>query len=124
MRTLAEVERVIRASWGADTCDPTDLSDWHPGNPARGQCGATALVLHDLFGGELVLGEVHVNGEQTGYHYWNRFGDGVEIDMTFDQFRPDEVVTAARSLARPSGPPKRCREQYDTLRRRVLDQLA
>lgn len=117
--TLAEVERAVRAAWDADTCDPADLADWRPDNPARGQCGATALVLHDLFGGQLVLGEVHVAGERTGYHYWNRFA-ALEVDLTREQFGPDEVVTGARVLDRPAGPPRRCREQYDLLRHRVL----
>src|ERR1700741_221377 len=113
---------------GADTCDPVDLDDWHPGNPARGQCGATALVLHDLFDGELVLGEGHVGGARTGYHYWNRFGTG-DVDLTRGQFRPDgavvggEVVVSRQVVVRPLGPPKRRAEQYDRLRSRVLARL-
>jgi MmyB-like transcription regulator ligand binding domain len=39
-------------------------------NPAWGHCDVTALVLHDLLGGDLVLGEVHLNGEQHGYHWF------------------------------------------------------
>ncbi len=120
MWTLTDVERAFRASWGADTCDPSDRPDWHPGNPARGQCGPTALVLHDLFGGELVLGEVRVAGERTGVHWWNRFGTGLEVDLTREQFRPHEEVVGARVLARPPGSPKRCREEYELLRDRVL----
>jgi hypothetical protein len=120
--TLTDVEDAVRAGWGADTCDPVDLDDWHPGNPARGQCGATALVLHDLFGGDLVLGEVHVGGERIGYHYWNRFG-AVDVDLTRGQFRPDEVVMSGRVVVRSPGPPKRCAEQYDRLRSRVLARL-
>jgi len=53
--TLTAVERAVRASWGVDTCDPVDRLDWRPDNPSRGQCGVTALVLHDLFGGDRVL---------------------------------------------------------------------
>jgi hypothetical protein len=77
--TLTDVERAVRTSWGADTCDPVDRQDWHPGNPARGRCGVTALLLNDLFGGQAVQ--------------------------------------------RPPGPPKRCREEYDLLRDRVLARL-
>lgn len=120
MWTLADVERAVRMSWGADTCDPADRPDWHSGNPARGQCGVTALVLHDLFGGELVLGEVRVAGERTGSHYWNRFGTGLEVDLTRDQFRADEEIVGADVVQRPAGPPKRCRDEYDLLRGRVL----
>src|ERR1700741_853726 len=107
---------------GADTCDPVDLDDWHPGNPARGQCGATALVLHDLFDGELVLGEVHVGGARTGYHYWNRFGT-LDVARTRGQFPPDEVVASGQVVGRPLGPTKRRAEQYDRLRSRVLARL-
>jgi hypothetical protein len=109
--------------WGADTCDPVDRPDWQPDNSARGQCGVTALVLNDLFGGDLVLGEVYVLGERTGAHYWNRFGDGLEVDLTRDQFRPDEDVVGGRVVQRPPGPPKRCREEYELLRKRVLSSL-
>jgi hypothetical protein len=116
--TLADVERAVRAAWGADTCDPVDLADWRPDNPALGQCGVTALVLHDLFGGQLVLGEVHASGERTGVHYWNRFA-GLEVDLTREQFGPESVVSAGQVLDRPAGQPKRCREQYELLRERV-----
>lgn len=118
--TLADVQHAVRMSWGKDTCDPADRPDWHVDNPARGQCGVTALVLNDLLGGDLVLGEVRVAGERTGVHYWNRFGAGVEVDLTRDQFGPEESVVGAEVVTRPAGPPKRCREEYELLRSRVL----
>lgn len=121
--SLAAVDRAVRASWGADTCDPTDLVDWHPGNPARGQCGVTALVLHDLFGGELILGEVHVGGTRAGSHWWNRFGREIEVDLTREQFQLEEVVTPGIVVKRPDGPPRRCRKQYEILRDRVFARL-
>ena len=120
MMTLEVLEPLVRAAWGADTCDPSDLADWRPGNPARGQCGVTALVLQDLLGGDLILGKVFEGGVQTGYHYWNRLPDGREIDLTAEQFRPGEVVVGREVPQRPPGPPRRCREQYELLRRRVL----
>lgn len=123
MWTLTDMERAIRTSWAADTCDPVDRADWRPDNPARGQCGVTALVLNDLLGGDLVLGEVQVAGERTGVHYWNRFGAGVEVDLTRDQFTPEETVVGGTVLPRPSGQPKRCREEYELLRKRVLAAL-
>lgn len=120
MWTLTDVERAVRTSWGVDTCDPVDRPDWRPDNPARGQCGVTALVLNDLFGGDLVLGEVRVAGNRTGVHYWNRFGTGLEVDLTREQFRQDEKVVGAQVVQRPAGPPKRCREEYELLRGRVM----
>ena len=49
--SLREIEEVFRSAWCRETCDESDLADWSPLNPSRGQCGVTALTLHDLFGG-------------------------------------------------------------------------
>ncbi|MBB4764130.1 hypothetical protein ACFQFC_07920 [Amorphoplanes digitatis] len=114
----------LLTAWGPDTCDPHDLADWRPENPSRGQCGVTALLVQDLFGGELVLGEVLVDGVKVGHHYWNRLPGGRDVDLTADQFHPPEVVTGGVVRRRPPGAPARCREQYELLRRRVLAALA
>ena len=124
MPTLSRLRPVMRQAWGPDTCDPSDLPDWHAGNPARGQCGVTALVIHDLLGGDLILGEVYDHGARRGFHYWNRLPDGTEVDLTRDQFSPEETVTAGVVAPRPAGPPRRCREQYELLRHRVLARLS
>ncbi|WP_305788245.1 YunG family protein [Symbioplanes lichenis] len=121
MTTLEELRPALRAAWGRDTCDPHDLDDWTPRNPARGQCGVTALVVQDLLGGELVLAEVHVAGVKVGHHYWNRLPGGREIDFTADQFRTEERVVGGAVQSRPAGPPGRCREQYELLRGRLIE---
>ncbi len=116
MLTLPWLRPVVRDAWGPDTCDPVDLADWRPDNPARGQCGVTALVVQDLLGGDLMLGEVYENGSRRGCHYWNRLPDGTEVDLTRDQFGPAETLTAGTPVARPSSRPRRCRGQYELLR--------
>lgn len=119
--TLAEVSSALRESWSPETCDPVDLPEWSRENRARGQCGSTALVVNDLLGGELMLAEVHWrDGSRQGVHYWNRLPDGSEVDLTRDQFVDGEVIQAGQALMRPAEPPRRCREQYDLLRTRVL----
>lgn len=110
--TLADVEHAIRSSWGADTCAPEDRPDWHPANPARGQCGVTALVLNDLLGGDLVRGEVHRDGMRVDFHWWNRFADGIEIDLTREQFAPGETVGPATVIERPPAI-RRLRDEYE-----------
>ncbi|ANY09845.1 YunG family protein [Pseudonocardia sp. HH130630-07] len=121
---LPEVAAALRASWGRDTCDEADAGDWDPAVPARGQCGATALVLHDLFGGELLLAEVWLaDGRLQGYHWWNRLPGGAEVDLTREQFAPGETVQPPRPVPRPPGPPRRCAAQYALLRRRVRARL-
>lgn len=118
--TLADVEHAVRNAWARDTCDPDDVADWCPNNPARGQCGVTALVVQGLIGGDLVLGEVYVGETRIGAHWWNRLPSGLDLDLTREQFSATEVVTGGQVVQRPAGPPRRCPEQYELLRNRVF----
>ncbi|MGY1664757.1 YunG family protein [Geodermatophilus sp. SYSU D00696] len=119
-----DVVAAVRAAWCRETCDGSDLADWSPQNPARGQCGATALVLHDLLGGDLLLAEVLLpDGSRQGVHWWNRLPDGREVDLTRGQFAPTEVVQEPRVVVRPPGLPRRNRDQYLRLRAAVLGRL-
>jgi hypothetical protein len=122
---LKDIDQALRASWAADTCSPDDLAraDWTSANPAWGHCDITALVVNDMLGGDLMVGEVHLGDEQRGYHWWNRLPTGVEIDLTSDQFRDGQRVTGGRSVQRPEGRLPRRWDEYQLLRRRVLDKL-
>lgn len=119
---LARLESALRQSWGPDTCAPEDQADWRPDNPARGQCITTVLVVHDERGGELVRGDVHLDGEHVDYHWWNRLPDGTEVDLTREQFSAHELTSGGTGVARPvdNG---RVVEQYGRLRARVDDVL-
>lgn len=123
--TIEEIEHILRASWAADTCSPDDLAraPWTSENPAWGQCDVTALVVHDILGGDLTLGEVYLGDEKQGFHWWNRLANGVEVDLTREQFRDGQIVTEGRVIIRPAGPPQRRREEYELLRRRVEEKL-
>jgi len=119
-----DVYAAIRAAWALDTCDPVDADNWSADQPSRGQCGSTALTIHDLLGGDLLIAEVaHADGSRQGVHYWNRLPDGTEVDLTRDQFTAHEVIKPPRTLRRPGGLPKRCAEQYLTMRGRVFSAL-
>lgn len=120
MMTLTELAARMRRAWGADTCYPDSSDSWTPDNPARDQCGMTALVVQDVLGGDLVLGQVQVDGVWVSHHYWNRLADGTEVDLTAEQFTPDEVVVDGQVVVRPPDAPRRHREQYELLRDRVL----
>lgn len=121
---LTDIERAVRSSWSAETCTPEFRSRWTKVNPARDQCGVTAMVLSDLLGGELIRGEVHVNGERVDYHWWNRLGMGIEIDLTREQFGPEEIVTGGIVISRPPMTEgSRLRQEYELLRDRVLEKL-
>ncbi|MEV3854408.1 hypothetical protein AB0J38_08795 [Streptomyces sp. NPDC050095] len=121
---LREIDAALRASWAADTTEPVGGHRWSPGNPAWGHCDITALVVHDLFGGELICGEVYLtDGSQEGFHWWNRLPSGVELDLTREQFVLGETITAARVVERPPGPLKRRWAEYLVLRERVEGRL-
>ncbi|MFF3614891.1 hypothetical protein [Streptomyces sp. NPDC002580] len=121
---LSDIERAVRSSWSAETCTPEFRSRWSPDNPARDQCGVTAMVLNDLLGGELIRGEVHVDGERVDHHWWNRLGTDIEIDLTREQFGPEETVTGGVIVARPPVTEwRRLREEYELLRDRVMKKL-
>jgi hypothetical protein len=123
--TLTEIAAALRASWAADTCSPDDVErePWTPANPAWGHCDVTALVVNDIFGGRLVLGEVHLDGEQQGLHWWNRLPSGVDLDLTREQFRRGQVVSETRSIERFFVLPRRRVTEYQLLRRRFAQHL-
>lgn len=117
--TLRALEDAIRTSWCIETCDPTDVPVWSTANPARGQCAATALVVHDLLGGELLEAEVHfTDGSRQGFHYWNRLA-GLDLDLTVAQFATNEIIQAPHLINRSPGAPWLAHDQYLTLRARV-----
>ncbi|MFE9634376.1 alpha/beta fold hydrolase [Streptomyces sp. NPDC006463] len=123
--TLADVEAAIRAGWSAQTSEPAGITgiSWTAENPSWGQCDITAVVVQDILGGELVLGEVFHEGRQEGYHWWNQLPGGIRIDLTREQFRRGETVTPGRVVKRPPGRLSRRWEEYQLLRRRVIDKL-
>jgi hypothetical protein len=55
-------------------------SQWTADNPAAGQCNVTALLIHDLFGGQLLKTPL-----PAGDHFYNRIGDR-RFDFTASQF--------------------------------------
>ncbi|MGW8564689.1 YunG family protein [Isoptericola sp. NPDC055881] len=123
MPTIDELREHFLAAWGPDTCYPHMSDEWSPEKPSRDQCGMTALVVQDILGGDLILAEVHVDGAQIGHHYWNRLPDGTDVDLTADQFLPEETVVGGTVVIRPPDAPRYHREQYELLRDRVLASL-
>jgi hypothetical protein len=120
---LQDLDRALRASWAADTASPDDRPEWQPRNPAWGHCDISTLLIHDLFGGDLMVGEVYLEGRQHGFHWWNVLPSGVQLDVTHEQFRRGQTVTGARVVERPPGPLPRRWDDYLLLRERVARHL-
>jgi hypothetical protein len=123
--SLPELDAALRASWAVDTCSPDDQArePWHPGNPAWGHCDISALLVHDLFGGRLLVGKVDLDGRPQGHHWWNELPSGIRLDVTREQFRRGQRVTGARTVVRPPGPLPRRWAEYLLLRERVAGRL-
>jgi hypothetical protein len=72
---LEDVARALRKSWSR-----ASARQWSAANPAAGQCSVTALLVYDLFGGELLKTSL-----SEGDHFYNRIG-GHRYDFTDSQF--------------------------------------
>ena len=70
----------LRHSWSVATA-----RQWKKEKPATGQCNVTALLVHDLFGGELLKTTL-----PDGDHFYNRI-DNQRYDFTASQF--DRPIT-------------------------------
>lgn len=77
-----DVQRVLRKAWSLSTA-----SQWTVDNPAAGQCNVTSLLIHELFGGELLKTPL-----PAGDHFYNRI-EGRRYDFTASQF--DEPIAYA-----------------------------
>ncbi|MCY7846140.1 hypothetical protein [Bacillus haynesii] len=80
-RHLGQIEQIMKAlykSWSSDSS-----SKWSQDNPAKGQCGVTALVVNDILGGEIRKTKL-----PEGWHFYN-FINGKRYDLTVSQFKED-----------------------------------
>ena len=57
-----QVRAALLASWSLETS-----GKWLADNPARGQCNVTALLVNELFGGEILKTPL-----PEGDHFYNR----------------------------------------------------
>ncbi|WP_435798521.1 YunG family protein [Streptomyces decoyicus] len=105
--SLLDLDKALRASWAADTCSPDNQVDWQPSNPAWGHRDITALIVNDISGGDLVVGEMHLAGVQHGFHWWNRLTrrstwDPAEVGE-YLAVAVGRLARGARRLDEPSG---------------------
>lgn len=84
-------------------------SQWQPDSPASGQCNVTTILVHDLFGGEILKTPL-----EAGDHYYNRI-DGARFDFTASQFA--EAIDYADIVSdRAAAGAGVTRHEYTTLR--------
>lgn len=84
-----KIQEALRNSWSLTTA-----RQWTPANPAAGQCNVTALLVYELFGGDLLKTPL-----PAGDHFYNRIG-GRRYDFTESQFhKPIEYMDLPTSWA-------------------------
>ena len=69
------VQNALSRAWSLSTA-----SQWTADNPAAGQCNVTALLVQELFGGDLLKTPL-----PAGDHFYNRIA-GQRYDFTASQF--------------------------------------
>jgi hypothetical protein len=122
--TLSAIEAAVRSSWGPDTLFASaDYMARGNGQPSRGQCGTTALVIQSLLGGDLMVADVQHEGRVEGVHYWNVTPGGVELDLTRDQFTPAESLINQRQVTRERNSSSPGEQSFQLLRERVTAAL-
>ncbi len=75
MDAIQRLQNVFFEAWSLESS-----SKWTIDHPAKGQCSVTALVAHDLFGGQILK-----TTQPDGWHFYNKV-NGERIDFTESQF--------------------------------------
>ena len=75
---IETITTILATSWSLESS-----TKWSSDNPAKGQCGVTALVVHDLFDGAIKKTKL-----ADGWHFYNVI-DGKRLDFTHSQFTED-----------------------------------
>ncbi|MGD6831295.1 YunG family protein [Sutcliffiella halmapala] len=110
-REMKKLSDALFASWSIDSS-----TKWTEGNPAKGQCGVSALVVNELYGGEILKTKL-----EEGWHFYN-FIDGRRFDFTYSQFcHPivyDDIVSSRAEALEDTN-----EEQFSYLLRRVWEEM-
>ena len=119
--SISDVLKALQDSWSLESTE--EQENWTQSNPSRGQCGISALIINDYFGGKLVLWKVFLGEDQVGFHYSNELPDGTLFDSTGDQFWESEELKEPSSFERPDKLPKNGADRYLNLSNLVRSKL-
>lgn len=110
----------LRKAWCRETAHPSYQSKWSEDNPSCGQCCVTALVIQDLFGGDIYSCKVGKNS-----HFVNIINERI-IDKTSEQFGGTSKVKYILGSFRKRSRKlllnnKNVKERYELLKSRLED---
>lgn len=77
---LNDIKKLLHYAWSKETCVSSQREEWSKDNPSLGQCAITALIINDIFGGEIMRCM-----SPSGSHYYNLINNTV-VDFTVEQF--------------------------------------
>ena len=78
-----QVASALQQSWSRATA-----GQWTEEHPAAGQCNVTALLVHELFGGELLKTQL-----SAGDHFYNRMTASGSISRKANSPIPSPTLT-------------------------------
>lgn len=108
---IEEIKKALLKSWSLESS-----SKWSKNNPAKGQCGVTALVVNDLLDGEIMKTKL-----PDGWHFYN-FINKKRYDLTASQFK--ENITYEDFLSnREEAFADTNEEQYNYLKQKLIKAL-
>ena len=110
----SEIKEIMNAFYNSWSLESS--SKWSDDNPAAGQCSVTALVVHDLLGGEIK--KTQLSG---GWHFYNVL-NGTRYDFTESQFT-EKVEYMDQSSNREEAFNDTNERQYTYLKRHVFQHL-
>lgn len=118
IQTLGDLYEVLTHCWQKDTAYPTDQPYWTTRCPSIGQCAITAMLVYDMFGGEMY---------RCDNHYYNKI-DGHWVDLTARQFwdfgdRCD-YASGRKVYRNRTGQSGHTKRRYDMLVRNIAEYLA
>lgn len=96
---VEQLRAALACCWSAETSD--NPSRWSVDRSTLGQCAVTALVVQDIFGGDLLRCICEVPGAvHRVSHYANKLTDGRKIDLTLEQFPPGTMFSQGKIRTR------------------------
>ena len=117
IKTLGDLYEVLLNCWSRETAYPSDQPYWTTRCPSIGQCAITAMLVYDMFGGEMY---------RAKNHYYNKI-DGHWVDLTarqFWDFNEQFDYTSGRKVYRNrTGQSGHTKKRYDLLVRNITEYL-
>lgn len=105
---ILELKKALYKSWSIDTS-----SKWTRQNPAKGQCGVTALIVNEMLEGDIAKTKI-----QGNWHFYNII-NGKRYDFTESQF--ETPIEYDDTLSNQSEAYMNTNEkQYTILKQKVL----